>query len=133
MSTSDQHILCVDDQPDTCDLVSVILGLEGYRMTAAATMAEALQLAKHHRFDLYLLDNRLPDGSGEELCAKLREHDADTPIVIYTADAYPATRQRYLDSCIQAFVTKPSDPEVLTQTIIDLLAKSRKPQNHPEH
>ncbi|HZS03400.1 MAG TPA: response regulator [Blastocatellia bacterium] len=121
MSTPLKHILCVEDHKDTCELVSLCLEMNGYRVTAAGTMAEALRLAKSTRFDLYLLDTRLPDGTGDELCEQIREFDPDTPVVIHTGDAREETRARLLGTCAQAFVTKPSDPEVLTETVTELI------------
>lgn len=130
MSISVQHILCVDDQQDTCDLVSFVLGRKGYRITTVGTIIEALRLVEHDHFDLYLLDSKFPDGSGAELCAKLRERAPEIPIVIYSADARPSTKEQYLRSCAQAFVTKPSDPEFLVQTIKELLLKGTEEKQH---
>ncbi|HZS04034.1 MAG TPA: response regulator [Blastocatellia bacterium] len=121
MSVTGRHVLCVEDHQDTSDLVSLWLGMNGYRVTTAGTVAEALRLARSNSFDLYLLDSRLPDGTGEELCGKIREFDPDTPVVMHTGDGCEETRLRLLDSCAQAFVTKPSDPEVLTETVTELI------------
>ena len=130
MSISVQHILCVDDQQDTCDLVSFVLGRKGYRITTVGTIIEALRLVEHDHFDLYLLDSKFPDGSGAELCAKLRERAPEIPIVIYSADARPSTKEQYLRSCAQAFVTKQSEPEFLVQTIKELLLKGTEEKQH---
>ncbi|HZS09045.1 MAG TPA: response regulator [Blastocatellia bacterium] len=125
MSILGRHILCVDDNRETCDLLTLWLEkVEGCYLTVAETVAEGLQLAKSTRFDLYLVDEWLPDGTGEELCMKLREFDATTPIVIHSADARAATKERLLSTCAQAFVTKPGDLDVLSRTIARQMAKS---------
>ena len=124
MSTPGWRVLCVEDHQDTSELISVLLGMRGYQVTAAGTLAEGLRLAKSEQFDLYLLDERLPDGTGEELCGKIREFDPDTPIVIHSADARETTRKRLLSTCAQAFVTKPSDLDILSRIIAELLEKS---------
>ncbi len=121
MSDSRKHILCVEDHPDTCELISLYLGMAGYQVTTAGTVAEALRRAQSTCFDLYLLDTTLPDGTGDELCEKIREFDPDTPVVMHTGDARDETRLRLLETCAQAFVTKPSDPEILTETITELI------------
>ncbi|MCA1594570.1 MAG: response regulator [Acidobacteria bacterium] len=83
MPQTKKHILCVDDNSDTCDLVSAIL--KEYEVTSAYSMADAVKRATAEKFDLYLLDYHLPDGTGLELCLMLRTFDHDTPILFATA------------------------------------------------
>jgi CheY-like chemotaxis protein len=78
-----KHILCVDDNSDTCELVSHIL--REYELTSAYSMADAVKRATAEKFDLYILDYHLPDGTGLELCLMLRTFDHDTPILFATA------------------------------------------------
>ena len=70
-------------------------------------MGSALELAHSAAFDVYLLDNQLPDGTGSELCQRLREFDRDTPIVFFSGDAYESDRQRAFNSGAQEYVEKP--------------------------
>lgn len=63
-----KHILFVDDDPDTCEIIRLVLGGYRYEVTTAGTAADALRLAGGGDFDLYILDNRLPDESGIRLC-----------------------------------------------------------------
>lgn len=121
MSIEGPLILCVEDDESTCELISVWLGMNGYRVTSAGTVAEGLRLARERRFSLYLLDTQLPDGTGDELCEEIRRFDPDTPVIIHTADAREATKARLLETCAQAFVTKPSDPHELSETVDELI------------
>jgi DNA-binding response OmpR family regulator len=63
--------LCVDDHADTRTLLAYMLSTAGYRVVVAGTVAEALTLAGRMSYDLFMLDVRLPDGSGIELCKQL--------------------------------------------------------------
>ena len=54
----------------------------------------SLLLAKTDSFDLYILDNWLPDRSGMDLCLRLREIDPKTPILFYSGAALEEDRQR---------------------------------------
>ncbi len=123
MITPAQHILYVDDHQDTCDLLAYWLGRNGWQMTAVGSVAEGLRLATSAHFDLYLIDEWLPDGTGEELGNKIREFDAATPIVFYSAEVRGAIKARVLSTCAQAFVPKLGEAEELTQTIATLLEK----------
>ena len=100
------RILFVDDHEDTRLLVITWLGALGYEVTATESVSEGLRLARSESFDLYLLDSRLADGDGKDLCEKLREIDELTPIVFYAGDI----RERVMadsDCETQGFVIKP--------------------------
>ena len=75
------NVLYVEDDPDTRELMSVILKMENYQVVLAESYNEALLLALVMRFDLYMMDNWMPGGSGIELCKTLRVFDATTPII----------------------------------------------------
>jgi CheY-like chemotaxis protein len=106
MKKSKPRILFVDDHEDTRYMVITWLGTLGYEVTATHSVSEGIRLARSEDFDLYLLDSRLADGDGKELCEKIREWDALTPIVFYAGDIY----ERVLadsDCKTQGFVVKP--------------------------
>jgi DNA-binding response OmpR family regulator len=68
MLSQPKQILLVDDHEDMCEMMTLFLGFSDYQVHAAQTMAEGWQLAQSRAFDLCLLDSRLPDGRGYELC-----------------------------------------------------------------
>ena len=82
---SKKRILCVEDHPDICELVGLVL--EGYEVDSAYSMADALYRASSEKYDLYLLDYHLPDGTGIELCLLLKNFDPDTPILFITSSS----------------------------------------------
>jgi len=77
-----KRVLCVDDQEDTCGLVSAIL--EDYSVIAEHSKAGGLGQAATEKFDLILVDYHLPDGTGLELCGQIRAFDPNTPILLVT-------------------------------------------------
>jgi len=88
-------------------MMAVLLDRIGYKVATAESMASGLQLARHERFDLYLLDTHLPDGTGEDLCRKIREFDQQTPTIFYSAEARQAQKQRSLGFGAQDYIVKP--------------------------
>ncbi|HYY57772.1 MAG TPA: response regulator [Pyrinomonadaceae bacterium] len=106
MLNTPSRILFIDDHADTCYMVKAWLGLANYEVATAQSMARGLQLARSEPFDLYLLDTRLPDGSGRELCEKIREFDRTTPIIFYSGDA-PDQLDSALECGAQDYVMKP--------------------------
>jgi DNA-binding response OmpR family regulator len=117
------RVLIIDDHADTADMLKILLGEEDYEVTTTATMQEALSLAATKEFDLYVLDKRLPDGSGVELCTKLNQITPAVPCIFYTGDAYAIHRVEAMAAGADAYVAKP-DVEGLIENINRLLAKA---------
>jgi DNA-binding response OmpR family regulator len=101
------RILFVEDHPDTRRMVAVWLNHKDYQVETAASLSEGLELAKNQDFDLLIFDYQLGDGNGKELCRKVREFDAHTPIIFFSA-SHPKLQEEALVECgAQGFVLKP--------------------------
>jgi DNA-binding response OmpR family regulator len=116
-----KRILCVEDDEDCSGLLTTLLELSNFRAAIASTSAEGLRLSQSERFDLYLLDSRLPDGTGAQLCQQIRSFDPLTPILFLSADAYPETQAEAFRAGAQAYLTKPLDPDALKEMVKWLL------------
>jgi DNA-binding response OmpR family regulator len=116
------RILCVDDHADTAEMLGLLLSQEDYEVVTCVSMDEAMLLAKSEAFDLYVLDRRLPDGSGIELCQKLNEETPGVPCIFYTGDAYEVHRQQALASGADGYVPKP-DIDALIDVVRKLLSE----------
>ena len=106
MVSPNLRILCVDDHEDTRLFIDVWLKALGYTVTIADCVSEGLRLAKTRSFDLLLLDYKFADGTGKELCEKIREFDETTPIIFFTA-SHPRIEKEALACGAQGFVLKP--------------------------
>jgi DNA-binding response OmpR family regulator len=116
-SESAKRILCIDDDQDTCEIVTLLLGEAGYEVTDAPTVAEGLRLAKRGGFDLILLDWVFDDGNGLELCQMIRAFDAETPILFFSAVAYQTEIKQAMSAGAQGFLVKPMGTDLLLQTV----------------
>ena len=90
---SDQRpkILCVEDEPETCRMIQVLL--PDFEIISAGTKLEAIQKVMREDFSLIFMDYFLPDGTGEEACRQIRHIDQRTPILFITGSAsFTATR-----------------------------------------
>ncbi len=130
MQLSKGHILYIEDHEDTRDLVILVLKQNNFEVTVGATIKSGLQLLRQCKFDLYLLDSWLPDGSGLELCRQIREHDPLTPILFYSAAAYQADRESALSSGAQGYLVKPSRTSELCQLVELLIAEYRQQSSY---
>jgi two-component system response regulator PilR (NtrC family) len=121
MSNIKCRILCIDDHRDSAEMLCVLLALEDYEVVVAESIAEALDLISKETFDLYVLDRRLPDGTGIELCEKLGEACPGVPCIFYTGDAYEVHRLQAIAAGAEGYIAKPH-VEALIETVTKLLA-----------
>ena len=85
MTSALPRVLLVEDDPVSREFLSVAIHAMPAAVDAADGMAAALALASTNRYDAWLFDANLPDGSGVELLDRLRIHDASTPALAHTA------------------------------------------------
>jgi DNA-binding response OmpR family regulator len=74
------------------------------------------------RAELYILDNWLPDGSGVQLCKKIREINTSVPIVFTSAAARNRDRDEALSAGADRYIIKPYDPEFIRKIVKDLFS-----------
>lgn len=104
-------------------MLQMLLSEEDYEVHTAETMTEACDMAARTKYDLYVLDKRLPDGTGVELCETLMKLTPAVPCIFYTGDAYEIHRREAFAAGASAFVAKP-DVEGLINAVHHLLSGS---------
>jgi len=114
-----KRILVVGDRDDGLDLLMLVLG--EYDVAAAGDYDEGLRIAKRQYFDLYVLDERMPGGTGMELCLRIREFDPNTPILLYSGQARSGYHSEALNSGVQAYFDKPVEVQEVLGTVTKLL------------
>lgn len=110
------RVLCVDDDEDSRVMLTRLLGKIFIEAKAVGTAAQALSSIRAEPFDLYLLDSRLPDADGFELCRRIRDYDPKTPILFFSGAAYEADKKKGIEAGANDYVIKP-DLEALLGSI----------------
>jgi two-component system response regulator MtrA len=116
-------VLVVEDEAHVRELVSYTLQGAGYRVQAAQNGASALESARRSPPDLVLLDIRLPDFDGWEVCQRLRA-ESDVPILIITALADDESLVKSLRLGADDYISKPFSPMVLAARVQALLRRA---------
>jgi two-component system KDP operon response regulator KdpE len=106
------HILVVDDEPQIRRFLRTSLVAQGYRLSEAANVAEAVALAEREKPDLVVLDLGLPDGEGFDVIERLRR-SSQVPIVVLSVRNDEQGKVRALDLGADDYVTKPFGMEEL--------------------
>jgi two-component system phosphate regulon response regulator OmpR len=123
------HLLIVDDDSRIRALLARYLTMQGYRVTTAASSADAKSKMQSLAFDLLVLDVMMPGGTGISLARDVRqqaEPGASVPIIFLTAKGEIDDRIEGLEAGGDDYLAKPFDPRELTLRIAALLRRSKE-------
>jgi two-component system response regulator MprA len=118
------RVLCVDNDEDSRVMLTALLKLAFIEAKAVGTGAQALSSVQAEPFDLYMLDSRLPDVDGFELCRRLRAIDRRTPILFFSGAAFEADKKKGIEAGANAYVVKP-DLDSLMSNIRQFVSAAR--------
>ena len=107
------HILVVDDEQETCDLLEMALGRHGFKVTPSTNAQRALELVAEQDFDVVLTDLSMPEMSGLDLCERVLGTRPDMPVVVITGQGSLETAIGAIRVGAYDFITKPVDPKLL--------------------
>jgi DNA-binding response OmpR family regulator len=116
-------ILIVDDDPEILKLLRFKLAQEGHKVVVAIDAYNGIQSARREKPDLIILDIMLPAGGGYHTLKNIRltPQGSQTPIVILTAQQDEELREKILHEGVEAYLQKPVNFPVLSETIKKLL------------
>jgi len=117
------RILYVEEHAESCELLALWLSGSGFEVVSANTLSDGLRLAKGETFVVYILSSKFIDGTGFDLCQRIRLFDSDTPIVFYSALSRESDLVNAMNAGAQAYLIKPDDFERIEPTIKRLIGK----------
>jgi two-component system, OmpR family, phosphate regulon response regulator OmpR len=127
-----ERILLVEDDPRLAEMLSEYLGEAGYRITAAALGATALQYLSSGEYDAVVLDLMLPDMDGLDVCRQMRA-TSDLPVLMLTARGDAIDRIVGLELGADDYLPKPFEPrELLARLRAILRRRSRGDVSTPK-
>ena len=121
------RILIVDDDPHAVEILTRMLGREGYSCVGAASGRLALETLKQDQVDVILLDVMMPEMDGLQVCARLREDEGlrQIPVILLTAKDDMETRSRGMVLGVSEYLTKPINKrELFTRIQAQLHARA---------
>lgn len=120
------RILIVDDEPHIRTVMRFALESSGYEVAEASSGEEALErVAEGPKWDVILLDERMPGIDGLETLRRLRDTDAEVTIIMVTAFASIELAVEAMKLGATDFLRKPMTPEILRAAVEAALLKSR--------
>ncbi len=121
-------ILIVEDNEKNMKLVRDLLQYKGHQTLEAITGMDGVRQAIDHVPDLILMDIQLPDISGIQALALIREQDAlrSVPVLAVSASVMPEEQQKIVTSGFDAFITKPINIKQFIDSVQSFLSSGRK-------
>lgn len=116
-------VLIVDDDAAITRGVKEILASENLKVLVANTGQRGYAMAKEEHVDLIILDLKLPDKSGEDVCRDLRKDGVDTPILMLTSKRKEIDQVVGLEIGADDYVTKPFNTSILVARVRALLRR----------
>lgn len=126
------RVVCIEDESEMIDLVSMILSREGYQVIGAPGGLQGLQTVEDTQPELVLLDLMMPDLDGWEVYQRLKANPKTThvPIIVVTARAQSIDKILGLHIAkVDDYITKPFSPSELLTSIERVLNK----KNNTDH
>jgi DNA-binding response OmpR family regulator len=99
-------LLYIEDNRSLVESLRDYLG-ETFDMEVAYTAAKGIKLVRSKDYDIILLDLKLPDGNGLDICRTIRSFGVDSPILVLTANKDTITKVQLLEAGADDFLTKP--------------------------
>ncbi|WP_119154987.1 response regulator transcription factor [Caldimonas tepidiphila] len=116
----------LEDDPDQLELMKLWLGAGGHEVCGFSRMATFLEALRKERFDLLVIDWKLPDGDGTEVLRWVRQHLGwEVPLLVVTSMEDEATTVAALREGADDYVVKPPKPRELLARVEALVRRSR--------
>ena len=122
------NIFLLEDDKILSKGISIALKKDEHTVTAVYGYLEALQQYQKQKYDLFLLDINLPDGSGLEFCKKIRE-TAETPVLFLTANDTEEDMLGGFSAGCDDYISKPFPIEVLRKKVLAILKRTLGEKN----
>jgi len=126
MKETKGNVLVVDDEEPIRDIVSRVLGAEGFTCVVASDGREALEKTSTQAFDVVLLDIMMPDMSGMEVLHHLTTDNPDACVVMTTAVDDVQTAVEALNLGAIDYVTKPFNLDDLGKRVEEAVELARQ-------
>lgn len=124
MTESKSKILCIEDDVDTCELVTFVFKQAGCDITACS-QTNCLKIIHEEKFSAIILDNYFDGMSGINICQEIRAQNLTVPVVFLSGEARPAEIDKAKAAGANAYLIKPDDFEKLVPTVMELIEKTQ--------
>ena len=111
------HILILDDDPDICTMIKMVLEYHGFIATDAENEEAANKILSSQHIDLIIMDMLLSGTDGTDICRKLKNDKERSSIPVLMFSAHPTARETCLAAGADDFIPKPFEMNDLIERV----------------
>jgi DNA-binding NtrC family response regulator len=115
--SSGNNVLVVDDDNALCLMIQRMLSFEQYQVQISQSVADALRVIEQRPFDAYVMDYKLPDGSGLDVAKRIRSKGSEAPIILISGYDPTSVDSRAEKYGIFDIIQKPFSREMICNTM----------------
>lgn len=122
-----KRVLIIEDDEIILECIGVMLEAEGMEVLSTRSGQQGLELGRTEKPDLVVSDLHMPEVNGFDVLKGLKRNPetARVPFLVITADSSPSVKQRCEELGVDAFILKPFGPDLLMDTVKDLLQQDK--------
>ena len=120
------NALVVDDDFAVCRILHRMLSEEQYTVQTSQSVADALGIIEQKPFDVYVMDYKLPDGSGLDVAERIRSKGSEAPIILMSGYDASAVTLRAEKLCISDFLEKPFSRETVCNAVKKAIGPAKR-------
>ena len=123
-----KRILCIEDDPEMIDLIRLILGRRGFKVSGAAGGTAGIKAVREQLPDLVLLDLMMPDMDGWEVYQQMKAEEStrNIPVIVVTAKAQSIDKVLGLHIAkVDDYISKPFSPQELMNSVEKVIGQQK--------
>jgi DNA-binding response OmpR family regulator len=124
MKPSKQKILCVDENEDSLELLTITFEQEGFEVITCRTLEECLAQVRRQVFSAIILDNRYGNGRSLAVCREISASAPHTRIIFCSGEARQTEIAKAIEAGGDKYFVKPVDFDILADTVKELIEKN---------
>jgi DNA-binding NtrC family response regulator len=124
--SSGNNVLVVDDDHAVCRIVQLMLSNEQYQVQTSQSVADALEAIERKPFDAYVIDYKLPDGSGLDVAERIRCKGSEAPIILMSGYDTSSVASRAEKFHIFDFLEKPFSREMICSAVKKAMGSAKE-------
>lgn len=121
MKSAARSILCVDENKDNLELLTITFEQEGFTVTTCQSLDECLTEARLNEFSAIILDNRIGDRTSLDVCREISDFSPDTPIIFCSGEARKTEIEKAIEAGGVRYFVKPVDFDKLANAVKELI------------
>lgn len=125
MNSARKSILCLDENEDSLELLTVTFEQEGFAVKTCRSLEECLSEARENDFSAIILDNRYGNGTSLDVCREISTFAPNTPIVFCSGEARRAEIAKAIEAGGDKYFVKPVDFDKLAVAIKELIEEAQ--------